>query len=165
MKKFQSRPIAAKAAGFTLIELLVVVLIIGILSAIALPQYTKAVEKSRVAEALLVANALNKEVQVAFADRGRNMSCRNFEAFANMQDDPDRPGGYITKNFEYRINDCGSTIVELHIKRIGSKYELEMISRRGGTMDKTCHTNENPLGETICNGLRSDGFAYNDGSL
>lgn len=46
--------------------MLVVVLIIGILSAVALPQYSRAVEKSRAAEALTIADAVHKGVTLYY---------------------------------------------------------------------------------------------------
>ena len=56
--------------GFTLIELLVVVLIIGILAAIALPQYQKAVFNSRVAKAMARVRAFDQSAADFYLSHG-----------------------------------------------------------------------------------------------
>ena len=58
-----------KNEGFTLIELLVVVILIGVLAAIALPNYFNQIEKARVAEAKQNLGAINRAQQAFYFEK------------------------------------------------------------------------------------------------
>ncbi len=129
--------------GFTLIELLVVVLIIGILAAVALPQYNKAVEKGRVTEAVTVLRSVYKAYQICKLS-GKS-GCWDHTLFENI--DIKVPGApvsctdnafdtcFATANWEYAIQDHGISsykqITAFRIQNGSSLYTLDLYLETG----------------------------------
>lgn len=93
-----------KNGGFTLIELLVVIIIIGILSAIALPSFLNQANKAKQSEAKTYVGSMNRAQQAYYLER-------------NQFADNDQFGllglgiATTTANYEYIIDrDSGSTV-------------------------------------------------------
>ena len=113
-----------KSRAFTLIELLVVVLIIGILAAVAVPQYQVAVEKSRAAEALVALRSVKQALEICKMETGT--VCQNFSYLSTNL--PGTPVNNWTIQMQYFTMSIGLT----SLGNIG--YEL-IAQRNYGTND------------------------------
>ena len=131
--------------AFTLIELLVVVLIIGILAAVALPQYEKAVEKSRAAEAKLILSSMDKTLQLCVLEQGTVEMCVGnnasnfwdlFEPPTELTDDCwDIEPCFKTKDWAFWLDDMPYAG---RIKNGGLIAELYMLTLPPFTVPLTC---------------------------
>lgn len=100
--------------GFTLIELLVVVLIIGILAAIALPQYQRAVKKAQIAQGLVTLDALVKDAEAYVLFNGFGSSSGGEDIMDKIDISVDLEytptiDAFVKDNFYYLVETVAST--------------------------------------------------------
>ncbi|WP_413430411.1 type IV pilin protein [Synechococcus sp. Cu2B8-bc1011] len=88
--------------GFTLVELMIVIAIVGVLSAVALPNFLSQTDKAKATEAKTVASAYLKQIYAAYQEGGSTAAGQ-----------PDGTGSIPcpenTKYFSYACDEDGST--------------------------------------------------------
>ena len=144
--------------GFTLIELLVVVLIIGILTAIAIPQYEVAVEKSRAAEAFTTGKTILDAMNRAFAERPGELP-NSPEAF-----DVKISGGtwnnsvYTTEFFTYDISSGRAVKITRNLAG-NDGYEIMLYNAYDPANDgrRTCQGKASS-GQSLCKTFQALGY-------
>lgn len=142
--------------GFTLMELVVVVLLIGILSAVALPQYQRALERSRISEALTMLG------NISTAERMYFMQTDEFTTnFADLMlkipvkpkagDDASNYSNGTGQAFDYDISACEDQDCNIKAVRTTGKYEIHLdgLSNEGESGTRSCHSDDS-FGIKIC---------------
>jgi len=147
------KPCGVTEGGFTLIELLVVVLIIGILAAVALPQYKKAVYKTKYNSLKTIVTSIANAEEVYYLSN--NSYTTDPEALDVALPSPTRTTGTIESRRIYYYYPWGYCFISANVLALCADYSINM--RYGKYFD---HITGSDAGKRNCEVDENDATAH-----
>ena len=143
--------------GFTLVELLVVVLIIGILAAVALPQYTKAVAKAKVAKTLALGRAIADAQERYYMANGEYSG--TFDKLdiqiptpLSITADPHETANY--KDFSLLVLSANFRVyASTHVSGSVVEYGFTLQHSKDGVLSNLCIAKKETFADEMCRAL------------